>query len=61
MDTGNHHQAIMLDNCYGTLKNDKNKDVQFEVFCKMIAHDDESFVMKFLNSSQNVGTGKATL
>ena len=36
-----------LSDCYGTLKNDENDDVQFEVFCNMIAHDEENFVMKF--------------
>ena len=36
-----------LSDCYGTLKNDKNDDVQFEVFCSMVAQDEENFIMKF--------------
>ena len=52
-----------LSDCYGTLKNDKNDDVQFEVFCNMIAQDEENFVMKFFRNkgSQDVGTGKAKI
>ena len=52
-----------LSDCYGTLKNDKNDDVQFEVFCNMIAQDEENFVMKFYRNkgSQDVGTGKAVI
>ena len=52
-----------LSDCYGTLKNDKNDDVQFEVFCNMIAQDEEAFVMKFYRNkgSQDVGTGKAII
>ena len=52
-----------LSNCYGTLKNDKNDDVQFEVFCDMIAQDEENFVMKFFRNkgSQDIGTGKAII
>ena len=52
-----------LSDCYGTLKNDKNDDVRFEVFCNMIAQDEEAFVMKFYRNkgSQDVGTGKAII
>ncbi len=52
-----------LSDCYGTLKNDANDDVQFEVFCNMIAQDEENFVMKFYRNkgSQDVGTGKAVI
>ena len=52
-----------LSDCYGTLKNDENDDVQFEVFCNMIAQDEENFVMKFFRNkgSQDVGTGKAVI
>ena len=52
-----------LSECYGTLKNDKNDDVQFEVFCNMIAQDEENFVMKFFRNkgSQDAGTGKAVI
>ena len=52
-----------LSDCYGTLKNDKNDDVQFEVFCSMVAQDEESFIMKFYRNkgSQDVGTGKAVI
>lgn len=52
-----------LSDCYGTLKNDENDNVQFEVFCSMIAQDKENFIMKFFRNkgSQNVGTGKALI
>ena len=52
-----------LSDCYGTLKNDENDDVQFEVFCNMLAQDEENFVMKFYRNkgSQEVGTGKAVI
>ena len=52
-----------LSECYGTLQNDKNDDVQFEVFCNMLAQDEENFVMKFYRNkgSQEVGTGKAVI
>ena len=52
-----------LSDCYGTLKNDKNDDVQFEVFCSMVAQDEESFIMKFYRNkgSQDVGIGKAVI
>ena len=52
-----------LSDCYGTLKNDQNDDVQFEVFCNMIAQDEEYFIMKFFRNkgSQDVGTGKAVI
>ena len=52
-----------LSDCYGTLKNDENDDVQFEVFCNMIAQDKESFIMKFYRNkgSQDVGIGKAVI
>ena len=52
-----------LSDCYGTLKNDENDDVQFEVFCSMIAQDKENFIMKFFRNkgSQDVGTGKALI
>ncbi len=52
-----------LSDCYGTLKNDKNDDVVFEVYCNMIAQDEEYFIMKFFRNkgSQDVGTGKAVI
>ena len=52
-----------LSDCYGTLKNDENDDVQFEVFCNMIAQDKESFIMKFFRNkgTQDIGTGKALI
>ena len=52
-----------LSDCYGTLENDKNDDIQFEVFCSMIAQDEENFIMKFYRNkgSQDVGTGKAVI
>ena len=52
-----------LSDCYGTLKNDESDDVQFEVFCNMLAQDEENFVMKFYRNkgSQEVGTGKAVI
>ena len=52
-----------LSDCYGTLKNDKKGDVKFEVFCNMIAQDEENFVMKFYRNkgSQAAGTGKAVI
>lgn len=52
-----------LSDCYGTLKNNKNNDVQFEVFCNMKAQDEEAFIMKFYRNkgSQDVGTGKAVI
>ena len=52
-----------LSDCYGTLENDKNDDVQFEVFYSMIAQDEESFIMKFYRNkgSQDVGTGKTVI
>ena len=52
-----------LSDCYGTLKNDKKGDVKFEVFCNMIAQDEENFVMKFYRNKglQDVGTGKAVI
>ena len=52
-----------LSDCYGTLKNDKKGDVKFEVFCNMIAQDEENFVMKFYRNKglQDVGTGKALI
>ncbi len=52
-----------LSDCYGTLKNDENDDVQFEVFCSMISQDEENFIMKFFRNkgSQDVGTGKAII
>ena len=52
-----------LSDCYGTLKNDKNDDVVFEVYCNMIAQDEEYFIMKFFRNkgSQDVGTGKAII
>ena len=52
-----------LSDCYGTLKNDINDDVVFEVYCNMIAQDEEYFIMKFFRNkgSQDVGTGKAVI
>ena len=52
-----------LSDCYGTLKNDENDDVQFEVFCSMISQDEENFIMKFFRNkgSQDSGTGKAVI
>ena len=52
-----------LSDCYGTLENDKNDDIQFEVFCSMIAQDEENFIMKFYRAkgSQSVGIGKAII
>lgn len=47
--------------CFGTLKNDKENNVQFEVYCKHISQEKEHFVLKFLRGSgtQDSGIGKA--
>ena len=47
--------------CFGTLKNDKKDNVQFEVYCKHVSQQKEHFVMKFFRGigTQNFGTGKA--
>ena len=33
--------------CFGTLKNDKNENVQFEVYCKLVSQEKEHFILKF--------------
>ena len=47
--------------CFGTLKNDKKDNVQFEVYCKHVSQQKEHFVLKFFrgNGTQDFGTGKA--
>ena len=47
--------------CFGTLKNDKEDNVQFEVYCKHISQQKEYFIMKFLRGAgtQDSGIGKA--
>ena len=47
--------------CFGTLKNDKENKVQFEVYCKHISQEKEHFVLKFSRGSgtQDSGIGKA--
>ena len=52
-----------MSDCHGTLKNNANEDVEFEVFCKMIDQDEENFIMKFYRAkgSQSSGIGKAII
>ena len=47
--------------CFGTLKNDKEDNVQFEVYCKHVSQQKEHFVMKFFRGigTQDSGIGKA--
>ncbi len=49
--------------CFGTLKNDKDNSVEFEVYCKHISQDKQHFVMKFQRGAgtQDSGTGKAKI
>ena len=49
--------------CFGTLKNNKDKSVEFEVYCKHISQDKQHFVMKFLRGggTQDSGIGKAKI
>ena len=49
--------------CYGTLKNDKEDNVQFEVYCKHISQNKEHFIMKFLRGAgtEDSGIGKAKI
>lgn len=46
--------------CFGTLKNNINKSVEFEIYCKHISQDKQHFVMKFLRDggTQDSGIGK---
>ena len=47
--------------CFGTLRNDKKDNVQFEVYCKHVSQQKEHFIMKFLRGTgtQDSGIGKA--
>ena len=49
--------------CFGTLKNNKDNSVEFEVYCKHISQDKQHFVMKFLRGigTQDSGIGKAKI
>ena len=49
--------------CFGTLKNDPEDNVQFEVYCKHISQEKEHFVMKFFRGvgTQDSGIGRATV
>ena len=49
--------------CFGTLKNNKDDSVEFEVYCKHISQDKQHFVMKFLRGrgTQDSGIGKAKI
>ena len=49
--------------CFGTLKNDKKDNVEFEVYCKHISQQKEYFIMKFFRGvgTQDSGIGKATV
>ena len=49
--------------CFGTLKNDKKNNVEFEVFCKHTSQQKEHFVMKFFRArgTQDSGIGKALI
>ena len=52
-----------LSKCFGTLKNSKDKDVKFEVYCKFTTQKKEHFILKFLRNSgyQDSGIGIATV
>ena len=49
--------------CFGTLKNNKDNSVEFEVYCKHTSQDKQHFVMKFLRGvgTQDAGIGKAKI
>ena len=49
--------------CFGTLKNNKDKSIEFEVYCKHISQDKQYFVMKFQRGTgtQDSGIGKAKI
>ena len=49
--------------CFGTLKNNKDNSVEFEVYCKHTSQDKQHFVMKFLRGAgtQDAGIGKAKI
>ena len=49
--------------CFGTLKNNKDNSVEFEVYCKHISQDKQHFVMKFLRGTgtEDSGIGKAKI
>ena len=47
--------------CFGTLYNDRKKNVQFEVYCKHLSQEKEHFILKFFRGAgtQDSGTGQA--
>ena len=49
--------------CFGTLRNNKDNSVEFEVYCKHTSQDKQHFVMKFLRGvgTQDAGIGKAKI
>ena len=49
--------------CFGTLKNDKENNVEFEVFCKHVSQQKEYFILKFFRGlgTQDSGIGKAVV
>ena len=52
-----------LHNCFGTLKNNTEDDVEFEVYCKYISQNNEYFIMKFKRNRgfQDSGIGNAKI
>ena len=52
-----------LHNCFGTLKNDTEDDVEFEVYCKYTSQNNEYFIMKFKRNRgfQDSGIGNAKI
>ena len=52
-----------LHKCFGTLKNDTDNDVEFEVYCKYTSQDNEYFIMKFKRDRgfQDSGIGNAKI
>ena len=52
-----------LSECFGTLRNYDDDKVNFEVYCKLLAQDNEHFIMEFATKrdNQESGVGKATI
>ena len=52
-----------LHKCFGTLKNNTDNDVEFEVYCKYTSQDNEYFIMKFKRDRgfQDSGIGNAKI
>ena len=52
-----------LHECFGTLKNNKNNDASFNVFCKNTSQNNEYFILKIYRGTkyEDSGAGKATI